>query len=63
MARVGTGPESAASCEADALSRRVVLPPLVTLNGLCGLAVTPDGSPLTIACTSPEKPLSACTLT
>ena len=51
------------AAEAAAPIKTVVLPPLGTVNGLCGFAVTPAGMPLRVICTSPEKPLSACTLT
>jgi hypothetical protein len=33
------------------------------LTGLSGFAVTPEGMPLRVICTSPENPLSACMLT
>jgi hypothetical protein len=42
---------------------RVQLPPLWTVNGLCGFVVIPDGMPLNVICTSPENPFSDCTLT
>jgi len=48
---------------ADAAIASVAVPPLGTVNGLCGLDVTPDGMPLSVTYTSPENPCSACTLT
>jgi hypothetical protein len=47
----------------EAPSISMAIPPLATVNGLCGLAVAPEGMPVRLICILPEKPFNGCTPT
>jgi hypothetical protein len=44
----------------EAPSISMAIPQLATVNGLCGVAITPEGMPVRSIWTLPEKPFNGC---